>query len=504
MLSCQRLAILVVAISTTLNAQSAPTAPPPAYTIRNFKTESGIVLPEARIVYGTYGRLNAAHNNAVLVPSHYMATSRGYEWLIGPGRALDTSQVFVVATELFGNGRSSSPSNTPEPYHGPRFPAMTIRDNVEAVHELLTKQFGITHLKAIIGFSMGAQQAFQWAVSYPTVADRYVATSGTARTWPHGQVRLEGQIAAITADPAFNEGNYTTPPARGLSAFGMVWAGWLYSQDWWRRELWRTPARPDATYEQIVDRFRKNFIPGADANDLILQMRTWERHDVAGTLGMNGDLPRALGSISAPFLYMPSETDLYFPITDARTEASMMKTVRFVPIHSWWGHTAGAASNPADAQFLNATIGGFLRGDETPADDREAAIAAAQSVLTAISTRDTALAHRILMPGAQLVASPDSLGAAATVRVQSDTTFLRLIGSASSRFLERMWDPSVDVMGTVALVHAPYDFHIDGKFSHCGIDTFTLAKTPQGWRVSHLAYTVQRSGCEPSPLGPVR
>ena len=107
------------------------------FTIESFKTESGVVLPKATVVYGTYGRLNADRSNAVLLPSHYMATHHGYEWLIGPGLALDTASLFLVATELFGNGYSSSPSNTPEPFHGPRFPVTTIRDNVEAVHRLI-------------------------------------------------------------------------------------------------------------------------------------------------------------------------------------------------------------------------------------------------------------------------------------------------------------------------------------------------------------------------------
>ncbi len=171
-----------------------------------------------------------------------MANLRGYEWLIGADRALDPAKLFLVTTELFGNGRSSSPSNTPEPFHGPRFPVMTIRDNVEAVHRLLTEELKITHLRAVVGFSMGAQQAFQWAVSYPEFMDRIVATSGTAKTYPHGIVRLEGQIAALMADPAFQDGDYKTPPAKGMEAFGTVWAAWLYSQEWWRRELWRTTA----------------------------------------------------------------------------------------------------------------------------------------------------------------------------------------------------------------------------------------------------------------------
>lgn len=88
------------------------------------------------MVYGTYGTLNAAKDNAVLLPSHYMAQSDGYDWLIGEGRALDPKKHFLIMTELFGNGRSSSPSNTPEPFHGPRFPITTIRDNVEAVRRL--------------------------------------------------------------------------------------------------------------------------------------------------------------------------------------------------------------------------------------------------------------------------------------------------------------------------------------------------------------------------------
>src|ERR1700733_4644706 len=163
------------------------------FVIKNFKTESGAGLPEGHVVYGTNGHMNGARDNVILLPSHYMAKLNGYEWLMGPGKALDPEKLFLVTTELFGNGSSSSPSNTPEPFHGPRFPVMTIRDNVEAVHRLLTEDLKVTHLKAVIGFSMGAQQAFQWAVSYPEFMDRAVATTGTAKTYGHGIVRLGGQ-----------------------------------------------------------------------------------------------------------------------------------------------------------------------------------------------------------------------------------------------------------------------------------------------------------------------
>jgi homoserine O-acetyltransferase len=247
-------------ISTLIGVAVAPTSAQQLdpvqheFIIQSFRTESGIVIPQAHVVYGTYGQLNAAADNAVLLPSHFMAEMHGYEWLIGPGKALDPTKLFMIATEMFGNGRSSSPSNTPEPFHGPRFPKMTIRDNVDAVHRLLGEQLHISHLRAVIGFSMGAQQAFQWAVSYPDFMDRIVATSGTAKTYGHGIVRLEGQIAALTADAVFNGGDYTAQPEKGILATSMVWAGWLFSQEWWRQELWKTRACPQLSQMMIAAR----------------------------------------------------------------------------------------------------------------------------------------------------------------------------------------------------------------------------------------------------------
>jgi homoserine O-acetyltransferase/O-succinyltransferase len=352
--------IFLLILCPTLWAQDSPkpdTGEHHEFVITNFHTESGVTLPAARISYGTYGHLNAARDNVILLPSHYMADYHGYEWLIGPGHALDTTKLFLVATELFGNGHSSSPSNTPEPFHGPRFPVTTIRDNVEAVHRLLTEELHITHLRAIIGFSMGCQQAFQWAVSYPDFADRIVGTSGTAKTYGHGIVRNESLIAALTTDAA-----YTTEPQKGIEAFSIVWTGWLFSQEWWRKELWREGAKPGTTFESTLKEFRTNFFEGSpvDANDLILQLRTWEKHDVGTTPGFNGDVERALRSIKVPFLYMPSETDLYFPVGDARYESQFIPNVQLVPIPSLWGHPAGAGASPADEKFLNEKIGSFL------------------------------------------------------------------------------------------------------------------------------------------------
>jgi homoserine O-acetyltransferase len=361
-----RLVLLVIAFCpvAALAQTRAPQPEPVEHTfvIRNFHSERGITLPEVKIVYGTYGHLNAAGDNAVLLPSHYMADMRGYDFLIGPGKALDPDRQFLVTSELFGNGRSSSPSNTPEPFHGPRFPVMTIRDNVEAVHQLLTRELLVRHLQAVIGFSMGAQQAFQWAVSWPEYMDRIVATSGTAKTYGHGIVRLESEITALTTDQAFQGGDYQQEPVKGIQAFSLVWTAWLFSQEWWREELWKTEEPAGTTFAQVMEHYKTNFIPGADANNLILQMHTWEQHDVGGTAGFGGDLHRALGSIKAQVLYMPSATDLYFPVTDARYEAPFIPHCTLLPIPSLWGHPAGAGASPADEKFLNENIAAFLKG----------------------------------------------------------------------------------------------------------------------------------------------
>jgi homoserine O-acetyltransferase len=359
--------LLAIAVLSTVSVTAAAQASPAdhaahhLFVLPSFRFENGTTLPQTRVSYGTYGRLNAARDNVILLPSSYMADHHDNDWMIGPGLALDTTRYFLVATELFGNGHSSSPSNTPEPFHGPRFPRATIRDNVEAVHRLLVGELHVTHLAAVIGFSMGAEQAFQWAVSYPAFTDRIVALAGTAKCWPHGVVRLRAQIEVLESDPAFRGGDYTAPPKQGLHLYGLVWAGWLTSQEWWRRELWRGAEFPQAkTFEEVVRALSDGLFSSLDANNLILQARTWERHDVGATPGFGGDIERALKSIRARVLYMPVETDLYFPVTDARYEARFIPGVELVPIPSLWGHVAGGGAEPEARRFVNEKVSAFL------------------------------------------------------------------------------------------------------------------------------------------------
>jgi len=114
--------------------------------------------------------------------------------------------------------------------------------------------------------------------------------------------------------------------------------------------------------------------------------------------------------------------------------------------------------------------------------------------------RDGVAARQLMVPGAVFYSVLDT-GAPSPPRSQSDTAFARALSSGTSALLERYWSPTIHIAGGVAQVWTPYDFHIDGKFSHCGIDTFSMLRTPDGWRLAAITYTVQRQGCAPSPLG---
>lgn len=160
--------------------------------------------------------------------------------------------------------------------------------------------------------------------------------------------------------------------------------------------------------------------------------------------------------------------------------------------------------------LLPARPGPSLRAQGAPAAapsprdtaaDRRAVIAAAEGMLKAISTGDSALARSLMVPGMQTTSTANDRPPRSP-RFGSAADMLGMIGGSTGKYLERMWNPTVSLHGNLAVVQTPYDFYIDGKFSHCGIDVFTLLRTPAGWRVAAMAWTTQASPCDPSPLGP--
>jgi homoserine O-acetyltransferase len=347
--------LAAILVASHVAAQDAH--PPHRYfELGDFELESGETLGSARVLYVTHGTLNEDRSNAILVPSWYGGNHHGYDFLIGPEAALDPARHFVIVTEMFASGGSSSPSNaTAGQAHGD-FPLVTIRDNVRATHRLVTEQFGLDHLRAIIGFSMGAQQAFQWAVSHPDFMDLIVPLAGTAKTYPHGIVRLESALTLITHDASILAGHDTLTTA-GTRAWSLHWSAWTRSTEWWRLERDRSAVLRDALDPSSSTSRSPSFRP----HDQVIQGRAWQLHDVGDTPGFGGDVERALASIRARVLYMPGATDMYFPLTDAEYERQFLSNVDFRPIPSVWGHMAGAGPTPEDRDFINGAIGAALR-----------------------------------------------------------------------------------------------------------------------------------------------
>lgn len=126
------------------------------------------------------------------------------------------------------------------------------------------------------------------------------------------------------------------------------------------------------------------------------------------------------------------------------------------------------------------------------------AIATAQHLFDAMAAHNADAARALFTPGAPLT----SIRANGEISNSTSEQFVSHVGAAKDTWLERMWNPKVLIRGSLAVVWADYDFHLNGKFSHCGVDSFTLVKGSEGWKISAVAYTTETSGCEPSPLGP--
>jgi homoserine O-acetyltransferase len=337
------------------NATTQPTASgDELFDLGDLVLQSGATLREAKLAFKAHGRLNADKSNAIVYPTPYSAHHSDVEWPIGAGKALDPEKYFIIVPDMLGNGLSSSPSNTPPPYDRARFPHVTIHDNVVAQHRLVTERFALTRLALVLGWSMGAQQTFQWAVSHPDMVERIAPSCGTARTTPHNLVFLEGIAAALTADAAWMEGWYDRQPDKGLRAFARVYAGWGFSQPFYRRGLWREMGF-SSLEDFLVGFWEKRFLR-RDANNLLAMLWTWQHNDVGATPGFGGSLEKALGSIRARALVLAGETDLYFTPADIESDASHIPGAQFRVIPSVWGHQAGNGLNAVDARFVDDAL----------------------------------------------------------------------------------------------------------------------------------------------------
>lgn len=316
----------------------------------------GATIRNAKLAYKTYGTLNADKSNVIVYPTWYSGQHYDNEWLIGKGMALDPDKYFIIVPNMFGNGLSSSASNTPPPYDRARFPEIRVIDNVSAQHRLVTEKFGIEKVALVTGWSMGAGQTYQWAVSYPDMVERMLPFCGSSKTAEHNFVFLEAVRHAIMTDAAWNGGWYDEQPWKGLRAVGRVYAGWGLSQAFYWQQLYKEPPFDYSSLEDFLVAFWEGFFLVKDANNLLTMARTWQMGDIGQTPGFDGDHVKALKSIKAKAFVMPAEKDLYFPPEDEAYAVSHMSNAELRVIPGVWGHFAGGGANPVDIKFIDDAL----------------------------------------------------------------------------------------------------------------------------------------------------
>jgi homoserine O-acetyltransferase len=207
---------------------------------------------------------------------------------------------------------------------------------------------------------MGALQTFHWGALFPAMVERIAPFCGSAKCSRHNFVFLEGVKAALTADAAFAHGWYTAKPQTGLRAMARVYAGWGFSQAFYRAEL-DLKDMGYASLEDFLIGFWEGFFLPKDPNNLLTMLWTWQHGDISANELYQGDFRKALSAITAKAFVMPGETDLYFPPEDSENEVAHMPNAELVRVPSIWGHFAGGPGlNPIDAAFIDGKLKALL------------------------------------------------------------------------------------------------------------------------------------------------
>ncbi|MBS0308423.1 MAG: homoserine O-acetyltransferase [Proteobacteria bacterium] len=348
-----------------------------SFTLPRYETVSGRLIKDVKVGWERYGQLNAAGDNAILVPHFYSANSHvagrykpddalpGYwDSIIGSGKPLDTDRYCVIGVDALVNmnakdgvtvttGPASIDPDTGRPY-GLNFPIVSIRDFVR-VQKALLDALGVTKLVAVAGVSMGALQSYEWAAAYPEMVERVIAVNGTPSQRPFALCNLESWIAPIKADANWNHGDYygkAEPIAGVTQALFNVLVAALHPEGIAAtfQHRWADPSKSplDALdHNYLVNHtFAANSLLRAntlvDANHMLYMTRANQLF-VAGTPGSS--VAADLSNIRAQVLVAQFRTDLLFPVADARAQVAQMQTngtqAELVEIDSIGGHLGG-------------------------------------------------------------------------------------------------------------------------------------------------------------------
>lgn len=348
---------------------------------------SGRTIAPYTLAYETYGKLNKARNNAILIchaltgDQHaagvYDQSDKQPGWwnhYIGPGKAIDTDRFYVVALNNLGGCSGSTGTNSTDPdtgkLYGASFPSLRVRDWVQSQHQLMG-YLGIEQWAAIVGGSLGGMQAMRWAIDYPDKMRAIVAIATASKLTAQNIAFNEIARQAITSDPAFNDGNYgTNQPKDGLSLARMVGHVTYLSGDAMGRKFGRDLKAGtfqanefDAIEFQVQSYLRyqgEQFSNRFDANTYILFTRALDYFDLARDF--DGNLAKAFSQTQAAFLVVSFSSDWRFSpqrsqeITDALITAN--NPVSYINIDTDMGHDAFLLPNIRYEQAVHD----FLRG----------------------------------------------------------------------------------------------------------------------------------------------
>ena len=341
--------------------------------------DAGTTLAPVDVAYETYGELNAAKSNAILILHAFSGDAHAagidkdsgntgwWDNMIGPGKGFDTDKYYVISSNVLGGCRGTTGPISINPATGcpfaMTFPAVTIQDMVR-LQKMLIDRLGIKKLLTVTGGSMGAMQALQWAVAYPDAIASAIPIAGTARHSPQQIAFNEVGRQAIMADPDWNEGNYYghRPPARGLSVARMV-GHITYMSDASMREKFGRRLRDQNQFEvESYLRYRgSQFVDRFDANSYLYITKAMDYFDLA-----NGhSLSAAFEGVKARFLVISFTSDWLYPSYQSLEVVRALRgrncDVAYCELPSSYGHDAFLVNVTEQAELVRGFLASTFR-----------------------------------------------------------------------------------------------------------------------------------------------
>ncbi|MBE92450.1 MAG: homoserine acetyltransferase [Idiomarina sp.] len=356
------------------------------FSMDSYTTHGGETIKDVKVGWESYGTLNEAKDNVVLITHFFSGNSHaagkyseddqqaGYwDSIIGPGKAIDTDKYYVISVDSLVNAYPNLPTvittgpasinpDTGKPY-GLDFPVVTIRDFVN-VQKALLEELGVKKLHAVVGASMGSLQAIEWAAAYPDWVERMVSVIGAGSLDAWTIMGLEQWAQAIKLDPNWNGGDYYDgdAPLDGVTmAQAMITHGAMHPE-YINQAVPKQETLPEKGMESVTNELpavewlysaSRARAPLADANHILYLVRANQLF----VAGHQDTLKDGLKNISAKTLFLPSSNDLllmpYMAENTAEQLREMGKEVQYEEINGPWGHLNGLFSIQQKAELLS-------------------------------------------------------------------------------------------------------------------------------------------------------